>query len=175
MHEELHKVSMVFEEQEYNRNMRQNRKYKPIIKSKPSTLWLNTFIGMIWHLKTFQTLWYVWQIAFKTLLLQKRGISSKLHQNAIVALNSVAVWLISECKTVNFRRNHITILQCQYITEWVELHYSSFVNINLHIRLLVLSLLVCLHIHGIHFVSTCVFGNQSNDLGVVVSALRWIS
>ncbi len=37
MHEELHKVSMAFEEQEYNRNMRQNHKYKPIIKSKPST------------------------------------------------------------------------------------------------------------------------------------------
>lgn len=50
---------------------------------------------------------------------KKRGISSKLHQNAIVALNSVAVWFISECKAVYFRRNHITILQCQcqYITE----------------------------------------------------------
>lgn len=152
--------------------MRQNRKYKPIIKSKPSTLWLNTFIGMIWHLKTFQT-WYVWQIAFKTLLLQKRGISSKLHQNAIVALNLLAVWLISECKTVHFRRNHINILQCQcqYITEWVELHYSCFVNLNLHTRLLVLSLLECLCIHSIHFVSRCVFVNQSNDLGVVGALL----
>lgn len=38
MDEELHKVSMAFEEKEYNRNMRQNRKYKPTIKSKPSTL-----------------------------------------------------------------------------------------------------------------------------------------
>lgn len=105
---------------------------------------------------------------------KKRGISSKLHQNAVVALSSLAVWLISECKTVYFRRNHITILhcQCQYIIEWVELHYSCFVNLNPHTRLLVLSLLVCLRIHRIWIVITAVFVNWNNDLGVV-SALRY--
>lgn len=131
---------------------------------------------MIWHLKTFQT-WYVWQIAFKTLPLQKRRISSKLHQNAIVALNLLAVWLI-QCKTVHLRRNHITILQCQcqYITEWVELHHSCTIHV-LWISICTQGCLYCLYLYvcilkGIHFVITYVFVNQSNDLGIVSALLN---